>query len=101
MILPRKRGESVMDWIKRMNEPDPEALARMETARAQLREMGEDAMGMTCGKCGKFAGMGKWIRLPVSGELPVNEFQCPACGWAVRRVSSGGQVELKPIQGRL
>jgi len=70
-------------------------------------------MTMTCGKCRHEADIDEFCRTPVSGELPSGVYQCPACGVAVRRQSTGpgtryesglfvpGPVEIVVVDSRL
>src|SRR5688500_8871752 len=43
-----------------------------------------------CGKCGQMSAALKWCETPISGELPIGEFQCPKCGFAFRRERFAG-----------
>lgn len=69
---------------------------------------------LTC-QCGHRADLDAFCRTPIAGELPRGMFQCPACGYAFKRVESGhtlftvggesliipGKVRLVPCQGML
>lgn len=102
-----KRSLSLL-WTK-----TPEQIeAEMAEARRCLAKMAESGMGMTCGRCGHFDDMARFTATAVFGELPRNQFQCPACGWAVERkhgkptmYPSGfvkpGAVTLEPVEARL
>jgi hypothetical protein len=74
--------------------------------------MAASGVGMSCGRCGHFDDMARFTATAVFGELPRNQFQCPACGWAVERkhgaptvYPSGfvapGAVTLAPVGARL
>lgn len=70
-------------------------------------------MQITCGQCGQASDFDDFTRTPVGGALPRNTFQCPACGYAFERRSTGqgtlfpsglyvpGPVSLVPVDGRL
>ena len=99
------------DWTKTPEEIEAEN-ARMAEARTRLRKMDASGMGMSCGACGHFDDMARFTATAVFGELPRNQFQCPACGWAVERrhgnptvYPSGfvapGEVTLAPVVARL
>jgi ssDNA-binding Zn-finger/Zn-ribbon topoisomerase 1 len=102
--------------LKRMRE-------RVSTGVPTLTEMcfgpggGVMALGfvnVTC-KCGHVADLDEFCRTPVFGELPKGEYQCPACGYAFKRVFSEvktfkaggewhaipGKCELVQVAGRL
>jgi len=34
---------------------------------------------ISCGRCGQEADIDEWSRTPISGALPLNEYQCPNC----------------------
>lgn len=74
--------------------------ARMAVARAQLLQM-PSGVGMTCGACGHFADLPAFITTPVFGELPRNQFQCPACKHAFTREHRQGWIELRPCAAML
>ena len=100
------------DWTKTPEEIEAED-ARMAEARRRLAIAAPSGgVGMTCGKCGHFDAFDRFIATPIFGELPRNQFQCPACGWAVERkhgkptvYPSGfvapGAVTLAPVGARL
>ena len=48
---------------------------------------GSDIGGVTlsCGFCGHRASLDEFCETPVSGRLPRNVFQCPACHRAVKK----------------
>lgn len=86
--------------------------ARMDEARARLQKMASSGVGLSCGACGHFDDMARFTATSVFGELPRNQFQCPACGWSVERkhgkptvYPSGfvapGEVTLEPVGARL
>lgn len=64
---------------------------------------------ITCGRCGQPATLTRWKRRAIGGDLPANEFQCPACGLAFRRTANPDHatkswapaIVLVPIQPRL
>jgi len=98
-------------WTK---TPEEEAAARvaMAEARRQLQTMAASGMGMSCGQCGHFDDIGRFTATAIFGELPRNQFQCPACGWAIERrhgkpevCPSGwvmpGSVTLAPVGPRM
>lgn len=69
-------------------------------------------MLMICGACSHQADIDLFCRTAISGELPKNTYQCPACGHAIERRfgparlhPSGwvepGTVQLVPVEGRL
>jgi transposase-like protein len=63
---------------------------RIAQARATLAKGAE---AITCGQCGEANALEAWTQRPVSGALPVGQFQCPACGYAFqRRETTPGQV---------
>ena len=99
------------DWTKTPEEIDAED-ARMAEARVRLQTIAASGVGMSCGACGHFDDMARFTATAVFGELPRNQFQCPACGWAVERkhgtptvYPSGfvapGAVTLEPVGARL
>ena len=69
-------------------------------------------MNISCAKCGHVADIDLFTRTPISGELPDNTYQCPACQYAIeRRAAPGtrydsglyvpGPVRLVPVDARL
>jgi hypothetical protein len=89
---------AVLKYMAMRDATPPEVFER---ARALLRIAGADGLAISCGKCkGAFAAS-VWTEREIGGRLPVGEFQCPACGWAFRRVSVRGEIQLKTIGGRL
>lgn len=97
-------------WTKTPEEIEAEKM-RMAEARRCLAKIEETGMGMTCGRCRHFDDMARFTKTAVFGELPRNQFQCPACGWAVERkqgqptvLKSGfvmpGDVRLVPVVAR-
>ena len=49
-------------------------------------------MNITCGKCGHTADLDQWSQTVITGELPLNTYQCPACGYAFERRTQKEQV---------
>lgn len=97
-------------WTKTPEDVEAEKV-KMEEARRCLAKMAESGMGITCGVCGHFNDMARFTTTAVFGELPRNQFKCPACGWAVERkhgkptvYPSGfvapGAVTLAPVGAR-
>jgi hypothetical protein len=74
---------------------DEQRAVEMAAARAMLVKM-PSGIGMTCGKCGHFGDMPEFIATPVYGDLPVGQFQCPACQHAFTRENRKGWIELRP-----
>lgn len=72
-------------------------------------------ISLSCGACGNVGEFDRFCRTPVYGDLPPGQFQCPACGFAWRRVESEhrilrfgeaatlipGKVQLLALDGRL
>jgi ribosomal protein S27AE len=58
-------------------------------------------MNMTCGKCGKTSDIEEWVKRPLSGELPRDEFQCPRCGYAFKRQPGGEWSPMYDGSGRV
>ena len=82
-----------LSWTKSPEELASEA-AQMSEARRRLGKMAESGVGMSCGGCGHFDDLARFTTTTVFGELPRNQFQCPACGWAVERRM--GQATVRP-----
>ena len=78
-----------------------ERAPQIEAARAMLATMATSGIGMTCGACGHFDDISRFVATPVYGELPVNQFQCPACKHAFQRQSRQGWIELQPVGAML
>jgi hypothetical protein len=98
-------------WTKTPEEIEAEK-AQMAEALIRLGKMAASGVGMSCGRCGHFDDMARFTATAVFGELPRNQFQCPACGWAAERkhgaptvYPSGfvapGAVTLAPVGARL
>ncbi len=49
-------------------------------------------VGATCGACGHEGDLEDFSATPVSGQLPLDVIQCPACGVAVRKRSPAEKV---------
>lgn len=75
--------------------------ARMQQALKQLSIISASGIGMTCGSCGHFDDMSRFISTPVWGDLPPNQFQCPKCHEAIERRNRDGWIELATITARL
>jgi hypothetical protein len=69
-------------------------------------------MLITCGHCAHTADINAFCSTPVSGQLPKDIYQCPACNCAIQRRMapatlhpSGwvepGKINLEPIAARL
>ena len=43
-------------------------------------------MSVSCPKCGESADIDDWKKRVVAGDLPANQFQCPKCQFAFKRV---------------
>jgi hypothetical protein len=71
-------------WTKTPEEIEA-AQAQMAEARDRLGKMAASGVGVSCGACGHFDDMARFTATAVFGELPRDQFQCPACGWAVER----------------
>ncbi len=41
---------------------------------------------MVCGECGYKSGLSAFCETDIYGELPPNEYQCPNCQYAFRKV---------------
>jgi hypothetical protein len=80
---------------------EAEVEPQIEAARAMLATMATSGIGMTCGACGHFDDLSRFVSTPVYGDLPVNQFQCPACKHAFRRQSRQGWIELQPVGAML
>ena len=89
---------AVLKYMAMRDATPPEVFER---ARALLRIAGADGLAISCGKCDGAFAASAWTERVIGGPLPPGEFQCPACGWAFRRVSIGRGVQLKTIGGRL
>lgn len=98
-------------WTKTPEEIEA-AQAAMAEARRKLAKIEESGIGLSCGRCGHFDDISRFTRTPVFGELPRNNYQCPACGWAVERKHGKatvhacgfvepGDVTLVPVGARL
>lgn len=79
---------------------DEERAAEIAAARAQLLLM-PSGVGMTCGACGHFGDLPTFISTPIFGDLPRNQFQCPACRHAFTRENRKGWIELRPCAAML
>lgn len=49
-------------------------------------------VGITCGKCGHVDEFDAFQRTPVAGALPDRDYQCPKCGFAIRKVCGPGSI---------
>jgi hypothetical protein len=98
-------------WIKPDSVIDAEKV-QMAEARRRLQAMAVSGVGMSCGLCGHFDDMARFTATPVFGALPLRQYQCPECGWAVELkhgpptvYPSGfvapGAVILEPVGARL
>jgi hypothetical protein len=47
----------------------------------------EDLFRISCGACKVSSRFLAWQRSALGVELPVNQFQCPACGYAFQRTA--------------
>lgn len=85
---------------------------QIAAVRQRLRTMAASGIGMSCGACGHFDDIARFMETAVFGELPRNQFQCPACGLAVERKQSKpklhpsgfeepGEVTLETVNARL
>ena len=54
---------------------------------------------ITCGTCGQSSPADDWSRTPINGDLPRDQFQCPACNRAFRVVPNPNARPWEP--GRL
>ena len=97
-------------WTKTPEQIEADK-AKMAEARGQLAKIAESGMGLTCGQCHHFDDITRFTATAVFGQLPRNQYQCPACGWAVERKhgkatvhTSGfvvpGEISLVPVGAR-
>lgn len=67
---------------------------------------------ITCGVCGQTNSVDAFCRTPIFGDMPKNQYQCPACHLAIERrmgesqlLPSGfvmpGKMEIVAIQARM
>lgn len=67
---------------------------------------------MTCGGCGHKGDFNAFCNTLIFGALPVDTYQCPACGLAIERrhgapkvTASGyvvpGKIELTTVESRM
>lgn len=70
-------------------------------------ELLDELFTIQCGACGQSNPVFRFKVLPISGELPANEFQCPNCSRAFARRPRKDRkpwdpfIELVPIPSRL
>ena len=51
---------------------------------------------ITCGECHEASDACEWRETPITGELPEEHYQCPACMAAFKRERTGNQ--WRPIR---
>ena len=77
--------KSIDDFVLRMIEEDKEDPRVEEMA-------GSGIFMIKCGKCGHVNDIELFTIAPMSGSLPNDTYQCPACGTAIRRVCKNGTI---------
>jgi len=85
---------NILDLTRKLLEEEARPTVDQNSAESKIVSGG--GIAVIC-KCGHVADLFDFSRTEISGELPDNEIQCPACKRAVRKTWSG----LQPIGARL